>query len=113
MPKVFAIREIELRSDVDPNEYERFCRDNVKPELILDGWTFHLLRGDRGPREGKYAWLIEVESTEARDRYFPALDQPSVEMTRGWEEHPEMLVPFVPGDFVESAVDTDYLEISD
>jgi len=113
IPKVFVIREIELRSDADPNEYERFCRDNLKPELILDGWTFHLLRGDRGRRDGKYAWLVEVESTDARDRYFPAMDQPSVEMARGWEEHPEMLVPFVPGTFVEASDATDYLDISD
>jgi hypothetical protein len=110
MPKVFVVREIELRSDVDPNDYERFCRDNL---VTLDGWTYHLLRGDRGPREGKYAWLVEIESQDARNRYFPAMDQPSVEMARTWEEHPEMLVPFVPGTLVEAADGTDYLDISD
>ena len=41
------------------------------------------------------------------------MDQPSVEMARGWEEHPEMLVPFVPGTFVEASDATDYLDISD
>ena len=112
MPKVFGIREIELRADADPNEYERFCREELMPQLALDGWEVHLLRGDRGSREGRFAWLFEIESTDARDRYFPSHDQLSDEMARWFEQHPEASAALLPGTFVAAEDDTDYLDIS-
>jgi len=111
MPKVFGIREIELRADADPDEYERFCRELI-PRMGLDGWKVYLLRGDRGSRDGKFAWLFEIDSTDARDRYFPAKDQLSDEMTRWFEEHPAAWAALAPGTFVETKEDTDYLDIS-
>jgi hypothetical protein len=112
MPKVFGVRQIELRPDADPNEYERFCRDELMPQMGLDGWKIYLLRGDRGSRDGKFAWLFEIESTDARDRYFPGHNQLSDEMTRWFEQHPQAWAALQPGTFVEAEDDTDYLDIS-
>jgi hypothetical protein len=112
MPKVFGIREIELRPDADANEYERFCREDVLPKIGLEGWKIYLLRGDRGSRGDKFAWLFEIESTDARDRYFPAHNELSEEITRWFEQHPEAWMALQPGTFVEAENDTDYLDIS-
>ena len=111
MPKVFGIREIELRADADPDEYERFCQELI-PRMGLEGWKVYLLRGDRGSRDGEFAWLFEIESTDARDRYFPAKDQLSDEMARWFEQHPEAWAALAPGTFVDAEEDTDYLDIS-
>lgn len=112
MPKVFGIREVELRPDADPDEYERFCREELLPQIDLDGWNVHLLRGDVGQRAGRFAWLFEIESTDARERYFPTYDQPSEEMARWFEQHPEALRALQPGTFVEAENHTDYLDSS-
>lgn len=111
MPKVFGMRDIELRPDADPDEYERFCRELI-PQLGLDGWKTSLLRGDRGSRDGKFTWLYEIESTDARDRYFPANGQPSDEMARWFEGHPEAWAAVEPGKYVETAEHTDYIDVS-
>ena len=43
---------------------------------------FYLLKGDRGDREGKYLWVTEIESVEARDRYYPSPGEMSEEVQR-------------------------------
>ncbi len=73
MARLVGIHEIELVEGADPVEFERvFAESAAQPEL--PGWKTRLLRGDRGERAGKYAVLFEIESPEARDRYFPAED---------------------------------------
>lgn len=112
MSTIFGIREIELRADADPDEYERFCREEVLPLMTMEGWKIHLTRGDRGSRAGRYAWVFEMESADARARYFPERDQPSDEMASWLQQHPDSADAFLPGPFVESVDDTDYVDIS-
>ena len=71
MPTVYGLHEIELQPGVEPDEYERFFAEEVAPTVELPGWKTRLLKGDRGERAGKYLVLLEIESLEARDRYFP------------------------------------------
>src|SRR5215203_1303380 len=82
MPKVFGRHEIELQPGVEPEDYERFFAEELAPTLKLPGWKTHLLRGDRGARGGKYLVLHEIESLDARDRYFPGPGEQSEEFTR-------------------------------
>jgi hypothetical protein len=42
-----------------------------------------------GVRAGKFLVLLEIESLEARDRYFPNPGEESEESTRFFEQHPE------------------------
>ena len=70
MAKVYGIHEIELRPGADPAAFEQLFADGANlpgPE----GWTFSLLKGERGERKGKYLMLVEIESLAARDRYHP------------------------------------------
>jgi hypothetical protein len=89
MPTVYGLHEIELQPGVEPDEYERFFAEEVAPTVELQGWKTHLLRGDRGERAGKYLVLLEIESLEARDRYFPRPGEESEEFTRFFDQHPE------------------------
>ena len=41
-----------------------------------------VLNGDRGTRAGKYLLLLEFESAELRDRYFPPPGRPSEALRR-------------------------------
>jgi hypothetical protein len=82
MPKVFGLHEMELQPGVEPEEYERFFAEEMIPALTLPGWKLHLLKGDRGVRAGKYLVLHEIESLEARDRYFPRPGDASEEFTQ-------------------------------
>ena len=56
---------------------------------LMDGWKAYLLRADRGRRSGRYLVVFEVESEEARDRYFGADEAGTEEFERYLAEHPE------------------------
>jgi len=56
---------------------------------MVPGWKLHLLKGERGAPVGKFLVLLEIESVEARDRYFPNPGEESEEVTRFFEQHPE------------------------
>jgi hypothetical protein len=110
MPKVFGLHEIELRPEVDPAEYERCIAEQVATRI--PGWTVHLLKGDRGPRAGKFLVLYEIESVEARDRYFPNEGQFSEEFTSFMDQHPELAAALQKSRSFEAAdITTDYLGV--
>ena len=71
MAKVFGIHELELRPGVTPEQFDQFVRDEVARAPTQPVWTIHVLKGDRGARDGKFAVLMEIESVETRDRLFP------------------------------------------
>ena len=89
MPKVFGLHEIELPSGVTAEEYEQHFGKELASIPTYDGWKIHLLRGDRGERAEKFLLLFEIESVEARDRYYPIPGEGSEEARRFWEQHPE------------------------
>ena len=111
MARLVSIHEIELIDGADAVEFERLVAEGA-PQLPV-GWKSRLLRGDRGERAGKYAILYEIESPEARDRYFPADGQRSEDLDRFEAEHQaaaeiwQRLRGFLTGDEVY----TDYLVV--
>jgi hypothetical protein len=75
MAKVFGFHTIELKPGVSEQEFEEFIRTEVIPVYHkVPGQTTHLLKGDRGERNGKYLVLIELESTERRDHIYPPVE---------------------------------------
>ena len=88
MATVYGMHEIELRAEVDPEEYEAWFAEEVAGQPLLPGWKAHLLRGDRGRRAGKYLLVFEMDSDEDRDRYFTAENEESEELTQYLAEHP-------------------------
>ena len=90
MATVYGLHEIELRAEVDPEEYEQWFAEEVAGQPLLPGWKAYLLRGDRGRRSGKYLLVFEVDSTEDRDRFFSAEDEESEELSQYLAEHPDV-----------------------
>ena len=118
MPKVFGMHEIELQPGVEPEDYEQFFAEELAPTLKLPGWKTHLLRGDRGARSGKYLVLHEIETLDARDRYFPGPGEQSEEFTRFFEQHPDAAAAFDKwqgmGPFgSETDISTDYVAVTE
>jgi hypothetical protein len=71
VPKVFGLHEIEVPPGVTPEEHEQFLTKVLASAPVLPGWKTYLLKGERGERAGKLLLLHEIETVEARDRYFP------------------------------------------
>jgi hypothetical protein len=118
MPKVFGLHEIELKPGVEPDEYERFFAEEIVPTLELPGWRIHLLKGDRGVRTGKYLVLFEIESPEARDRYFPRPGEESEQFTRFFEQHPKAAAAMEKWQSLsphgsENDISTDYVAVAE
>jgi hypothetical protein len=113
MATVYGMHEIELRAEVDPDEYEEWFADEVVDQPMLPGWRAALLRADRGHRRGKYLMVFEVESTEARDRFYPAEGEQSEELDRYLAENPDMAALWQRvRSFESSNVETDYVVVA-
>jgi hypothetical protein len=112
MAKVFGIREIELPPEAEPDEYERVAEE-IASLAELPGWKSHLLKADRGARAGKYLIMFEIESVEARDRFFPRPDEGSEEWDRYLEQHPEVPAAFERAGYSETNVWTDYVTLGE
>jgi hypothetical protein len=110
-----GLHEIELRPDVDSAEFERFYAEELASVPMMPGWHVRLLKADRGARAGKYAVLIEMESEEARNRYFPVDGEASDELGRFLKEHPDFDAAWQKADSFEvgAEVTTDYLVVSE
>jgi hypothetical protein len=118
MPKVYGLHEIELQPGVEPDEYERFFTEEIARSPMVPGWKVHLLKGDRGARAGKFLVLLEIESLESRDRYFPRPGEESEQYTQFFEQHPEAASAFEKwqklGPFgSETDVSTDYVVVAE
>ena len=113
MATVYGLHEIELRAEVDPEEYEQWFADEVVDQQLLPGWKAALLRADRGPRAGRYLMVFEVESEEARDQYFPVEGQQSEDFDRYLAEHPETAALWERAQsYVAEDVPTDYVVVA-
>jgi len=89
MPRVLGLREVELKAGVDPAEYERIFAEEIPSSAIPTGLRARLLKGERGVRAGKFLVLLELESLELLNLYFPKEDEVSEEEQRFLEQHPD------------------------
>lgn len=79
MARVVSVHEVELHEGVASADFERFVVEEFLTALALPGVTAHLCKGDWGERGGKYALIMEIDSLEARNRYFPRMNEVSEE----------------------------------
>ncbi len=70
MGKVYGLHVLQLKSGANIEEFEQSIKDRLA-NLRIPGMHVHLLRADRGSDVGRYGWLMEIDSVEARDRLFP------------------------------------------
>lgn len=87
MAKVFGMHLITLHPGVKAEDFEKFVMEEVYSVASFEGFNYYLLKGDRGDREGKYLWMIEVESVEVRNRIFPSPGGMSKEAQQFFETH--------------------------
>jgi hypothetical protein len=83
MSKVYGLHMVELYPGVTDDQFEIFVLTKFLPGLGglgVPGVEFHLLKADRGEREGKFLFMMVFDSLETRDRYFPGHNQPSAEL---------------------------------
>ncbi|MEN9934314.1 MAG: hypothetical protein RLZZ387_893 [Chloroflexota bacterium] len=77
MAKVIGILPVRLKPDADPEAFERFTREVAYPASDRPDLRFSLLRGQRGPRAGRYVLMVEIADEATRDSYWPAFNQQS------------------------------------
>ncbi len=70
MAKVIGIHRLELKPGVTEEQVQALATQ-ITREMQIPGGTVTLGQGDRGERAGQYVMIIEIDSVETRDRYFP------------------------------------------
>ncbi len=69
---VVAIHELELMPGVDAKVFEAFVLAEIIPIYNkMKGQKSMLVKGDRGLRTGKYAFILTFDSIEDRNRIYP------------------------------------------
>jgi hypothetical protein len=115
MPRVFALHEVVLPQGMTAEEYEQLFGEELASLPDLEGWKTYLLKGDRGDGAGKLQLMFEVESVEARDRYFPRPGPggESEEFRQFQKKYPEVAAAWekYTGFLVEPHNWTDYLVV--
>ena len=124
MAKLYGMHPIVLRPGVKEEDFEKFMAEESPKFRTYEGWKSYLLKGNRGDRNGRYLFLIEVESVEARDRYMPA-DNVGSEEAKEWFESlseeekafrkkfGEKYATFTPSNIGENTLYTDYVVIAE
>ncbi|MEM7101702.1 MAG: hypothetical protein AAF502_01150 [Bacteroidota bacterium] len=70
--QVRSIHQIELKENVDSNEFETFVFTELVPLYDrIKGLQLALAKGDRGSRTNKYAMILTFDTIEDRNRIFP------------------------------------------
>lgn len=70
--EVLGLRYFELTSG-DPDLYEQWVKERAYPfyDRNVPNVDWVVLKGDRGAREGEYAWFLNFTTLEHRNNYFP------------------------------------------
>ena len=111
MSKVFGMHMISLLPGVKAEDFEKFVMEEVYPVPNPEGWKNYLLKGDRGDREGKYLWMSEFESVEARDRLFPSPGEMSKEAQQFLEAQAAVLEKWATFATPLDVISTDYVVV--
>ena len=71
--EVIAVRELQLKADVDTAQFEQFVRSSYNPgwEGAVPGVKAYIGKADRGAQKGSYALIIIFDGERTRDAIFP------------------------------------------
>jgi hypothetical protein len=79
MARVIGIHRLELKPGAT-DEQAQALAERAAREFKVPGAKNLIGKGDRGERAGQYVMIVEIDSVETRDRYFPdPLGEPSAE----------------------------------
>jgi hypothetical protein len=70
---MLAVREIALKEKVDPAAFERFAVEQLTATFNrhVPGVRAFIMKGDRGDRKNEYVFLLNFDSINTRDFFFP------------------------------------------
>lgn len=81
MAAVIGIHHLSLKPGVtDEQAYTMAAR--LTRDLSAPGVRSRVGKGDRGPQAGQYVLILEVDSVETRDGYFPLSGEASAEYSQ-------------------------------
>lgn len=106
--RVIGLREIALRSDADPREFETYFSDVYARTMAerVPGLQLYLLRGERGDRKDRYLLVWEFDSLAQRNEYFPQPGAPSEKWTQVTQNMPQ----FALGKYLEPQTEDRYTD---
>jgi hypothetical protein len=112
---VYSMREFDLKSGVNTDEFDAFVRKEMANALGKDaeGMKLLILRGDRGVRRGHYLLVWEFDSVAARDRYFPregSLGSPAFQQVL---DRMKAVMGKFSGEINQNFAYTDYVQMSE
>lgn len=87
--RVIGIHNLALCPGVHASELENFIIENFHRVEDYPGWKNHFLKGGRGNRPDPYAVLLELESMEVMERFYPDIDVHTPEVVEFAEAHPD------------------------
>jgi hypothetical protein len=80
MSRVISLHATALHHGVTDGQFEQFLREEFAPAMAqLEHFKIYVLKGDRGDRNGRYMTVVECDSVDTRNRYWPERDQASEE----------------------------------
>ena len=71
--EVIAVRELQLKADVDAAQFDQFVRSSYNPtwEGAVPGVRGYIGKADRGAQKGSYALILIFDGEKTRDAIFP------------------------------------------
>jgi hypothetical protein len=110
MAAVIGMCNFTLKPGVTPAEVEQVIQTELRAVQTPAGIRARFFRCDRGPFDGRYAMVPEIESVAVRDRYWPQSGVESALQDAYLREHGEVWNRLFA--LVETDVN-DYVEFSD
>ncbi|MCP3968468.1 MAG: hypothetical protein GY750_18920 [Lentisphaerae bacterium] len=82
LARVIGIHNLALHSGVTGDDFESFISENHNRIVDYPGWKFHVLKCHRGNRLDQYVMMMEIESLEAVEHFYPQADIPTLEVDK-------------------------------
>ncbi len=114
MATVLGMHEIDLGEGADAAEFERMAAA-VSSATAPSGMRVRVLKGERGSRAGQYLLILEMDSLDVRNLYFPVPDEDSEALLAFLGENPDAAQAWGALRSFEPTTDdpTDYVAIGD
>jgi hypothetical protein len=80
---VIAIRKVKLKSGASAEAFEKWAAKLANDEYgKVPGVKYYVAKGERGGEIGSYIYVVEFDSKQTRDFYYPAAAPMSPEATK-------------------------------
>lgn len=115
--ELIGIREIRLKPEIDPDEFDRFVAEQYNPsrEGAYPGLREYIAKAKRGKKAGTYIHFVIFDAEKVRDLMFPGEEgQPVAWVMEILEKLPsfeEEFERYVEGGAEYFATYTDYVEL--